>query len=95
MVKHGFIVETMKQVVGVLLVFLLSVSLAVESVSTPLTRLSHLVGNDYECNQEGYIKYLNNWSVHDNTLTRDQFRTARHFKTHFQSLIFLSILVIF
>ena len=29
------------------------------------------------------------------TLTRDRFRTARHKKTHFQSPIFLSILVIF
>ena len=64
-------VKAMKQVVGVLLVVLLSVSLAIENETSPINQLSRVgQGNDYECNQEGYIKYLNNWSVHDKSSSR-------------------------
>ena len=51
----------MKQAIEVLLVFLLTVSLAVEDIVSPVISSIENSGNDYECNQEGYIEYLNSW----------------------------------
>ena len=78
------IVETMKQSVEVFLV-LLCVSLAVND-AIPLVRASEeKSGNSYECNQDGYLEYLNNWDVHHKASSRDT--TSDEFKERFQYFI--------
>ena len=69
----------MKQVVGILLIVLLSVSLAIENEISPINQLSRLEqGNDYECNEEGYLEYLNNWDINIKSSSRDT--TSDEFK---------------
>ena len=78
------IVETMKQSVEVFLV-LLCVSLAVND-AIPLVRASEeKSGNSYECNQDGYLEYLNNWDVHEKSSSRDT--TSEEFKERVQYFI--------
>ena len=73
----------MKQVVGVLLIVLLSVSLAIKNEISPINQLSRLEqGNDYECNEEGYLRYLNNWDINIKSSSRDT--TSDEFKERVQ-----------
>ena len=76
----------MKQVVGILLIVLLSVSLAIENEISPINQLSRLEqGNDYECNEEGYLEYLNNWDLNIKSSSRDI--TSDEFKERLEYFI--------
>ena len=70
MKTSNYIVVTMKQAVEVFLV-LLCVSLAVNDAIPLVMASEEKSGNSYECNQDGYLEYLNNWDVHHKASSRD------------------------
>ena len=75
----------MKQAIGILLVILLPVSFTAEIFVSPVLSSKGKSGNDYECSQEGYVEYLNNWSVDEKSSSRDT--TSDEFKQRVQYFI--------
>ena len=69
--------------VGVLLTVLLSVSLTTDSFASQINEYSSFQYNiDYDCDENGYKQYLNQWSIEEKASSRDS--TSDEFKERLQ-----------